>query len=280
MSLVYQHIVNLLKLVLLVVSIRCIIIQYQLSKTGYIMNRQPILIGEQTIHLRKIVSNHQTSIILVHGIGVSGDYYIQFAQQLSKDYDVYIIDLPGYGKTPKPVKVLSIRQLSDVVLQYIDQAGLSNVIIVGHSMGCQVVAHAAADRPNIFKKVVLLAPTINKNERSIFKQAFRLLQDTFHEPPIANLIVFVNYLRMGIVRYLTTTRFMMADHIETTLSSNTVPILIIRGSADKIVPLDWTRWLSSVVPFSNVAEIKDAPHLLQYKRPHRLTKLCIDFIEK
>lgn len=240
--------------------------------------RLPLQFRGHTIHLRKIVSGHETSIILIHGLGVSGDYYLAFAQTLKQYYDVYIVDLPGYGKTPKPKRPLTIKQLADIVVDFAASITSEKVVIMGQSMGSQIVAHAITDRPDLFQKAVLLAPTSNMNERTVLLQGFRLWQDTFLEPLTINMIVFTNYIRMGVRRFLITSRYMVDDHIEQTLQKNTVPLLIIRGVNDKIVPQDWTNYLIKITPFSKFESIAEAAHLLHYKKPARLTELCRIFI--
>ena len=246
----------------------------------FIIQKTAIILGSHTVHERVVASRSKTSIVLIHGLGVSGDYYLPFAEEMNEHYDVYIIDLPGFGGTPKPHHSLSIIKLSHVVVDYIAEKQLQNVIIVGQSMGCQVVAHAVADSPDLFTKMILLAPTINKDERRFSTQTLRLLQDSIREPLPAIAVVLRDYLRMGIRRYLSTTRSMLADHIEKTLVNCHVPILIVRGENDKIVPRHWTEYLAAIHTVNAAVELPNSPHLLHYKKPEELVAVCRRFIEK
>ena len=243
------------------------------------MKRIPFVVGPYTIHLRTLLSNKKTTVVLVHGLGVSSDYYIKFAQHLAPFYNVVMIDLPGYGKTPKPRKPLTIPQLAEILNAYIAMSQLTEVVAVGQSMGCQIVAHAARLLPNSFKKIILLSPTTNNKERSVFIQSVRLFQDTFHEPLQINLIVFKNYLRMGIIRFLITSRFMVLHRTEHALAHVPIPVLLVGGSRDKIVPNKWLSYLESLTPSSSTVEIPTAPHLLQYTHPEELTSITKGFIE-
>jgi len=242
------------------------------------MERVPFVVGNDTVHVRSIVSG-KPSVILVHGLGVSGDYYLKFTKELASHYDVYIIDLPGYGKTPKPKKPLTIVQLSDVLRQYILASGITGSVIMGQSMGCQVVAHTVVASPDLFKKVILLAPTVNNKERTVLAQGFRLFQDTFHESLATNLIVFVNYARMGVRRFLITSKFMVDDHIEDVVSKINLPILFVTGARDKIVPKAWIDHLAAITSTGHSAILANAPHLLQQEKPAALLTMTRDFIE-
>jgi pimeloyl-ACP methyl ester carboxylesterase len=103
--------------------------------------RTAVTIHGNTIHIRSSVTEKPTSIILVHGLGTSSDSYIRYARLLSKDYDVYCIDLPGYGKTPKPARTLLLEEMAAIVDEFVRSNINNKCIIVGHSMGCQVVAY-------------------------------------------------------------------------------------------------------------------------------------------
>lgn len=243
------------------------------------MDRIPIKVGPHILHVRKLVSGCSTSIILVHGLGVSGDYYVKYAEQLAPFCDVYVLDLPGYGKTPKPAHPLTIQQLAEVVTNYISQEHIHNVVVVGQSMGCQIVAHAISNAPKLFQKAILLAPTVNNNERSLFLQSFRLLEDVFHEPVSARLLVLKNYVRMGLRRFIVTSKFMIDDHIEEVIMRSTLPILMVGGAKDKIAPVIWVKFLTDITPRATCSIIQNAPHLLQYDKPEVLMNMTREFID-
>lgn len=191
-------------------------------------------------------------MLLIHGLGVSGDYYLPVAKLLAPYYDVYILDLPGYGKTPKPVRPLTVMELSKVVVDYVQMTRIVGCVIVGQSMGSQIVANAVTLAPSLFSKMILIAPTVNDKERILFKQGFRLFQDTFYEKFSVNGIVFKNYIRMGIRRFLITSKYMIDDHIEDVLETVLIPTLILRGQQDKIVPYEWVEKLGRITKHSSV----------------------------
>ena len=219
------------------------------------------------------------SIVLVHGIGVSSRYFVPFAEELAKHYDVSILDLPGYGTAPDPAHTLSITELGGVVAKYAQSLRGGPVVLIGHSMGCQIIAHSVRRDPESCRRLILLGPTVNKWERSRRIQAWRLLQDVLREPPRVSLLVFGDYLRMGVGRYLRTSRSMIEDKIEETLAGCAIPALIVRGMRDSIVPSGWTRYLQGQMKHAALVEIPGAPHVVQFKRPAELADVCRDFID-
>lgn len=219
-------------------------------------------------------------ILLVHGIGVSHRYYAQFAEQLCcRGYRVTSLDLPGYGKTNSPKDVPDIKKLADIVAEYARQQAKGRVVLVGHSMGCQIVAKAVAANPALFAKLVLLAPTINRNERSLPVQAWRLFQDSCREPWAVNKIIFRDYLRMGPVRYLITSQSMISDSIETSIKRSNLPTLVVHGQKDPIVPAEWANKLATAAPNGQAACIRGAHHVFQFTHAHELIDICQKFLE-
>ena len=217
-------------------------------------------------------------VVMVHGIGVSSRYFLPLAEQLAEHYEVAVLDLPGYGTAPDPKHTLSIAELGGVVAAYVRQVGDTPAILIGHSMGCQIVAQAARQDGGAASKLILLSPTVNKWERSRRLQAWRLLQDVSQEPLAASLLIFGDYLRMGVGRYLRTSRSMIEDKIEETLKGCATPTLIVRGGQDTIVSARWARYLQDRMERADLVEIPGAPHVVQFKKPAELAGVVRKFL--
>lgn len=205
-------------------------------------------------------------IVLVHGIGVSARYYQRLAAELAAGNTVYAIELPGFGASPGPRRALSVPDLGEIVVAVLRRLDLSGVVLVGHSMGCQVATETAARAPERVHKLVLLGPTVNDRERSVRMQALRLLQDTLRESPAVNFIVFTDYLR-AIVPYLRTVPAMVGHKLEEALPRVSCPVVLIRGERDPIVPADWLERLAAANPNSVIVEVPGVPHVLMHSRP-------------
>lgn len=218
---------------------------------------------------------------MLHGIGVSGLYLLPFAEVLARHgFDVHVIDLPGYGDTPRPRKALSPAELARVVAEYITKRQLKNVRIVGQSMGCQTAVHVALEIPHRCANLVLIGPTVNKEERGLLKQAKRLLQDSFREPFAVNKVIVFDYLRMGPRRFLKTACLMLQDHLEKSLPHVNVPVCLVRGESDPIAPKEWVQYLQRLTKKPTVRQIEGAPHNVQYVKPEELFTQCRYFLEK
>lgn len=230
------------------------------------------------IHVVSNKQNHNETVVLIHGIGVSHAYFWPLMRAMTDNFNVIALDLPGYGKTDDPDKILDIDQLAAVVNEFVRRSDLKNITLVGHSMGTQIVVQAVIEQQSLYKKCILLAPTISRSERSLPQQAWRLLQDTLREPLKVNMIVFREYFRMGIVRYLKTTQSMISDAIEHDLKRVAIPTLIINGAHDPISDNQWAKELADSTQWAVLRDIPSAPHVFQYTHPEETMRLCAEFI--
>ncbi|HJP81772.1 MAG TPA: alpha/beta hydrolase [Candidatus Saccharimonadales bacterium] len=237
-------------------------------------------IGNNFIDVRRSASKGQ-AILFIHGIGVSSNYFIPLAERMANHYEVHLLDMPGYGTTPKPQHPLSPTEQAQVAIAYMKKLGLKDAAIIGQSMGCQTAAHVAAQYPEGCAKLILIGPTVNKWERTLLSQAGRLLIDTFRESTKMNAIVLHDYFHMGLPAYLITSRAMIEDHIEDTLRRVTIPTCIIRGSRDGIAPEKWIRYLATITENSTeVHSVKGAPHNVQFSNDREVYELCDHFLKQ
>src|SRR3982751_3131372 len=108
-------------------------------------------------------------VILVHGMVISSRYMVPTAERLAPLCDVYAVDLPGYGKSAKPARVLSLAELADALAAWMKAAGLEKAHLVGNSFGCQIIVEFALRHPARVNRIVLQGPTVDPEARSLPK---------------------------------------------------------------------------------------------------------------
>ena len=69
--------------------------------------------------------------------------------------------MPGFGRSESPGRILSIPELSDILVDWLAVLGVSRCHLVANSMGCQIAAHVAVKAPEKVKSLVLIGPTID-----------------------------------------------------------------------------------------------------------------------
>jgi pimeloyl-ACP methyl ester carboxylesterase len=198
--------------------------------------------------------------VLVHGIGMGHRYFSGLADALARDGRVLALDLPGFGEAPEPDEPLSMGASGEYLAALLEAEDLHDVVLVGHSMGTQIVAEAAVRHPERVAGMVLIAPTVNPRERSRGMQALRLLQDeSITKPKVMGLAVFT-YLQAGPRWYFAKLGQMLDHHLEDTLPDVRQPTLVIRGEDDRISPRAWAQEVARLVPHARYVEVPGRGH--------------------
>lgn len=207
------------------------------------------------------------AVVLIHGIGASHRYLHRLHVLLAESADTYSIDLPGFGATPRPEHTLTVADHATYILGAMEQLGVLEFVIVGHSMGTQFVTEAALQQPGRIRHVVLMGPVVDSKRRTVAQQALALgLDSLLYESPSSNALVFTDYLRCGPRWYLKTLRVMMDYPTEQKVARVTVPVLVLRGANDPVASTDWSRRLAELAPKGRLLEIMGTGHVVQHNR--------------
>jgi 2-hydroxy-6-oxonona-2,4-dienedioate hydrolase len=241
---------------------------------------QYVTAGGWRAHVR--VAEHVSGppVVLVHGLVISSLYMVPTARVLAPHFPVYAPDLPGFGLSDKPRRVLSVPEHAAWLAEWMAAMGLARAALVGNSFGCQVIAHLAADRPELVFAAVLAGPTIDPHARSAPRQIGRWLADwTLERPSLAPAHV-RDYWHAGVPRALATFRLSLQDAIEEQLPRVQAPTLVVRGARDRIVPERWAREAAALLPRGRYAEVPGGPHCVNYTTPDRFVRLIRPFLEE
>lgn len=225
-------------------------------------------------HLGHVFASRRTpgtaaapAVVLVHGIGASHRYLERLHGLLAKSVDTYSIDLPGFGATPRPEHTLSVAEHATYILGALEQLGVLEFVVVGHSMGTQFAVEAARQQPKRIPHVVLMGPVVNDQRRTVAQQALALARDClFFESPSSNALVFTDYLRCGPSWYLKNLRLMMNYHLDERIGGVAADVLVLRGEHDPVAPTDWCHRLASRAATARFVEIEGTGHVVQHNR--------------
>lgn len=111
------------------------------------------------IHYQDTGPRDAPVVLLLHGFGSSLQTWDDWASDLSSKFRVIRPDLPGFGLTGEvPSKDYSEQHDVATLRHFVNQLGVTNFSIVGHSLGGKIAWSLAADQPDRVKALVLLAP--------------------------------------------------------------------------------------------------------------------------
>ena len=101
-------------------------------------------------------SPQRPPILLVHGFGASTDHWRKNLTELSNDFEVWAIDLLGFGRSAKPNRQYSGDLWRDQLYEFITEVIGQPAVLVGNSLGGYACLCVAAQRPDAAAGLVLL----------------------------------------------------------------------------------------------------------------------------
>lgn len=203
------------------------------------------------------------AFVLVHGLGVSSVYFTALAELLARYGEVVVFDLPGFGGVPRPRDPLRIPAFARVVRQACDMLGIVNPVLVGHSMGTQIVVEAMASDPGFSDAAVLVGPVLAFGRRDMPELARLFLRAARYERPRSALASVRGYLQGGLRWPLEILPAMVDYPIEQRIGQVRGRLSLLHGQHDLVVPPEWVRRLAAAATSAadvRILEVEGAAH--------------------
>ena len=111
--------------------------------------------GESVYYLRA-GRGDRPPLLLVHGFGASTDHWRKNVSELQQDFEVWAIDLLGFGRSSKPAWTYSGQLWQEQLQEFIASVIGRPAVLVGNSLGGYAALSVAANHPEWAAGVILL----------------------------------------------------------------------------------------------------------------------------
>jgi pimeloyl-ACP methyl ester carboxylesterase len=112
--------------------------------------------GGYRLHYFEAGAADGTPLVLVHGLGARGeDWGAMIPPLAAQGFHVYVPDLLGYGRSPKPDVSYSISLEEQTVAQFMQAVHVSKADVGGWSMGGWVAMKLALDHPEMVDRLIV-----------------------------------------------------------------------------------------------------------------------------
>ncbi|QKT04521.1 alpha/beta hydrolase [Ectothiorhodospiraceae bacterium 2226] len=216
-------------------------------------------------------------VVLVHGLVISSAYMVPLMQVMRGDFRVYAPDLPGFGDSDKPPQALTLEELADALAEWIDTMALDRPVLLGNSLGCQIMLHLAVRHPDKVRALILQGPTDDPGARSALRQIARLAVNATREPSFG-LMPARDYWKAGLGRARRTFQYLLADRPEQRLPLVRQPTLVVRGSVDPVVSAEWASRIVDLLPDARLRVLPGLAHTINFHHPLELHRVSRPFI--
>lgn len=204
-------------------------------------------------------------VVLLHGYGVSGRYFLPLAELLVADCATFVPDLPGHGGTKQSGKVLGVAGLAEVLGDWLESIAVDRPVLVSNSMGTQIATELAARRPELVGPMVLIGPTVDPGRRGAPHQLFGALRES-RDPALLGVAA-RDGLRPNIRQLLAAARSVLADRPELRLPLIEQPTVVVHGERDGFVSREWAQRVAALLPNGRLVVVPGEPHAVHFTKP-------------
>lgn len=99
------------------------------------------------------------AILCLHGRWGRGEVWADLMRRYGQQYRVIAPDQRGHGLSDKPLSRYTAEEMAEDAVGLLDALGIESCVLLGHSMGAQIAAHAAVMFPDRIRKVAILDKT-------------------------------------------------------------------------------------------------------------------------
>jgi len=229
-------------------------------------------------------------LLLLHGLMGSLSNWDGVVNQFKSKYRVLIPILPIYDM---PLITTGVKSLSKFVHKFIKFKKLSNITVLGNSLGGHVALVYVLAHPENIKAMVLTGSS------GLYENAFggsfprresidfvrEKVQYTFYDPAIATdeLVNDVYKLvndRHSVIRLLAMAKSAIRHNMKKDLHKMHMPVCLIWGKDDKITPPEVAIEFNELLPNAELHWLDKCGHAPMMERPEEFNTLLAAFLEK
>jgi len=227
--------------------------------------------GDQ-FHFIKLGSGG-TPLVMLHGWGKSHLALRPLAELLAVERTVYVVDLPGFGRSAPPPSPWGTADYMQRVVEFLNHEQLVCVDLLGHSFGGRISVRLAAQHPERVRKLILMSShglirsrTFNERVRiwgiGLLRSAFRFIDGAFGSRLYADTFVrrfgSRDYLAAGELR-ATFVKVVNEDltEIARRIQAQT---LLLWGDRDSETPPEFAQRYASLIQHSELRLLPGKGH--------------------
>lgn len=273
---------------------------------------QFVTIDGVDVHYKTFGDGEQT-LILLHGFGSSLYTWREVLEPLGKKYRVIAFDRPAFGLTERPLEwggenPYSAEFQTKLVMGLMDRLGVKDAVLVGNSAGGSIAMLTALRHPERVNALILISPAVYRGGGSpnwtrwllstpqmehVGPLIARRIQDwgrdfaesAWHDPSKLTPEIWAGYTQALRVEnwdkaLWNLTRASRDLRLDDSLEMFDLPVLVITGDDDRIVPTDESIRLASEVPAADLVVLESCGHIPQEECHEPFLEAIMTFMEQ
>lgn len=240
-----------------------------------------IKIKDININYERYGNKSGKTVVLLHGWGQNIEMMKPLGDPFVSNFDILILDLPGYGKSSEPNFDWQVTDYVECIRELFNQLKIENPILIGHSFGGKI-SLLYASKYKVFKLILLASPFKKEIEKLSVK--VKLLKQLKKVPVLNKFEEFAK-------KHIGSTDYKNASPLMRKILVNTVnlditedvkkikcPTIIIWGTNDEAVDVSRAYELEKLITDSAVIIYEDCTHYAYLERLGQTINIINSFI--
>jgi 3-oxoadipate enol-lactonase len=239
------------------------------------------------------------AVVLIMGLGANKESWVMNMPALSKHYRVIAFDSRGVGATDRSGEFYTMGRMAEDTVGLLDALNIERAHIVGVSLGSMIAQEIAINFPQRVNKLILAAATpgmsdaANKDmwdKKNAEMQRRTGLGEDFNERIISDpdsfdvvkiMVLGARYYfnRVGPSGVLDQLRAVSKHNTIDRLDQIKAPTLVMAGTDDKIVPIEFSRIVAEHIPGAKFLAFERGSHSFFMERSKRFNMEVIKFLK-
>lgn len=231
------------------------------------------------------------AMVFLHGWNNDSSIWQSFVQGLNPSaYSFFLLDLPGFGATDVPPTAWTILDYAQAIADFCHKQQLTDIVLVGHSLGGRVSIALASQFPQLVNKLILIGAPGVPVELSWRNKVWRFLAQASKQLtswlPVQLSSPIRNFFRRQIYQAdYQQSQLMMeirnqAIDLDLTpyLTKIKTPTLVIYGELDQQYPQIVAKVMNQLLSTSILSIIPEAGHFPFLTNAHTVRHLLLAFM--
>jgi pimeloyl-ACP methyl ester carboxylesterase len=229
------------------------------------------------------------SLLVLPGWADNSKSWQAFSRRLAQDYDVIVLDLPGFGGTQAPETAWDLTNYATFVKAFLQKIDVTPSAIIGHSNGGAIAIRGVGSGSLATTKLVLLASAGIRTQYKGRQKFLRLITKTGKLLSIPLPSRAKKRLRRTVYKTIGSD-MLVAEHMQATFkkvveddvqldaAKITTPTLLLYGEKDEQAPPQFGVQFHELIDGSVLEIVAGAGHFLQLDQADEILKLIREFL--
>jgi len=218
-----------------------------------------------------------TPLVLIHGYPLDHHLWDEVVPLLEDTFDLILPDLRGFGGSSTAEDFYAMEDFASDIAGLLDHLGIRKAAVSGHSMGGYVALAFARLYPERLSGLGLISSQVSadpeERKEARYKSAAEVadkgigsvvetMAPKFTSDKKLQALARQFMERQPPAAYIGALKA-MAERVDSTplLSAFRLPLVLIHGDADQLIPIDRAREVKAVLPQAHLVEIPGAGHV-------------------